>query len=378
MSRKIVVGIPSYNEGENIGFVAGQVDKGLQKYFKDHQAVIINCDGNSTDGTVEHFLSAQTKTEKMVLRKKGLTGKGNVFKQLFRYIKKHGARYCIVVDADLKSIKPVWVKYMIEPLEKGYDYVTPFYSRHKYDGTITNNICYPLVYALLGKNIRQPIGGDFSFSGELAGYWLDQKWIKAINYFGIDIFMTISTIRGGYKTAQVNLGSKIHKPSAPNLNVMFLQVCDSLFHNLGAGKIEETIRVKKSRMFGLKKLARPQSLSFDDQKIKRDVLDEYRTHLSTIRKVLPDNHFETISSIFKTGEPVIGSGLWCRLVYDCVAAYRSQKKDAIKTLQILYFGRVYSFIQETRSMSQAKAELEILEQAKVFRKNRKYLIEKLK
>ena len=40
--------------------------------------------------------------------------------------------------------------------------------RHKYDGTITNTIVYPLTRALYGKRIRQPIGGDFGFSGRLA------------------------------------------------------------------------------------------------------------------------------------------------------------------------------------------------------------------
>ena len=29
----IIVGIPSYNEADSIGFVVEQVDKGLQKYF---------------------------------------------------------------------------------------------------------------------------------------------------------------------------------------------------------------------------------------------------------------------------------------------------------------------------------------------------------
>ena len=50
--------------------------------------------------------------------------------------------------------------------------MAPLYHRHKFDGTITNGIVYPLTRALYGRRIRQPIGGDFGFSGELARVYL--------------------------------------------------------------------------------------------------------------------------------------------------------------------------------------------------------------
>ena len=58
-------------------------------------------------------------------------------------------------------------------LEQGFDYVAPYYLRHKYDGTITNSIVYPMTRTLYGHRIRQPIGGDFGFSGHLAQHYLD-------------------------------------------------------------------------------------------------------------------------------------------------------------------------------------------------------------
>ena len=45
--------------------------------------------------------------------------------------------------------------------------MSPSYFRHKYDGTITSSIVYPLMRALYGKRIRQPIGSDCGFSGRL-------------------------------------------------------------------------------------------------------------------------------------------------------------------------------------------------------------------
>ncbi len=52
--------------------------------------------------------------------------------------------------------------------EYEYTHIAPYYHRHKYDGTITNGIIYPMTRTLYGKSVRQPIGGEFGFSGRLA------------------------------------------------------------------------------------------------------------------------------------------------------------------------------------------------------------------
>jgi len=74
---------------------------------------------------------------------------------------------CVVVDSDLRSITPEWVELLAGPiLIKGYDYVAPHYLRHKYDGTITNSVVYPLTRALYGKRVRQPLEETSGFLEE--------------------------------------------------------------------------------------------------------------------------------------------------------------------------------------------------------------------
>ena len=184
----LVVGIPSFNEADNISYVVSQVDKGLSKYFKDFNSVIINLDNYSPDGTKDEFLRTKTKNPKIYISTPGsIRGKGYNFYNLFNKVISLKARAATVVDADLKSVKPSWIGLFMKSILKGYDYVTPYYARSEYDGSITNNICYPLIYGLFGCNIRQPIGGDFSFSARLAEYWLKQKWHKTTFKYGIEI-----------------------------------------------------------------------------------------------------------------------------------------------------------------------------------------------
>lgn len=163
----------------------------------------------------------------------GIPGKGSAFRTIFEIAKTLNVKACAVVDSDLKSITPEWIDLLLRPvMEIGYDYVTPCYLRHKYDGTITNSIIYPLTRALYGKRIRQPIGGEFAFSGNLAAFFLIKDvWDTDVAKYGIDIWMTTTAIANNFKICQSFLGAKIHDPKDPvtDLSAMLYQVIGSAF-----------------------------------------------------------------------------------------------------------------------------------------------------
>ena len=102
----------------------------------------------------------------------GIPGKGTDFRSIFEAAELLGARACAVVDSDLRSIGPEWMELLLRPVYEGrFDYVSPVYARHRFDGTITNSIVYPVTRSLYGKRVHQPIGGDLGFSGGLAKYY---------------------------------------------------------------------------------------------------------------------------------------------------------------------------------------------------------------
>src|SRR4030067_2316981 len=177
----ILVGIASYNNAKTIGHVVKAVDAGLAKYFPDKRALIVNSDGGSKDGTQDIVRSATHDYACIVLSPpiypihrismpyNGIPGKGSAFRALFRTAVELNAEACCVVDADLRSITPEWIELLLSPvIQKGFDFVAPLYSRHKYDGTITNSIVYPVTRTLYGRGGGQPIGVGFGFSGQMA------------------------------------------------------------------------------------------------------------------------------------------------------------------------------------------------------------------
>jgi glycosyltransferase involved in cell wall biosynthesis len=162
-SAEIIVGIPSYNEADCIAFPTDVASRGLLKYFPHKKSVIINVDNHSPDGTKDVFLNTPTKVPKVYISTPpGIKGKGNNFLNLFKAAVELRAEAIIVVDADLKSITPSWIRYLGEPLMGRFDYVTPIYARHKYDGTITNHIAYPLLRTRWRFWVLRKIGPGFS------------------------------------------------------------------------------------------------------------------------------------------------------------------------------------------------------------------------
>jgi len=375
---EIIVGIPSYNEADNIDWVVKQVSQGLQKHFPRKSAVIINVDNNSKDGTKEAFLKAKSSVPKVYLSTRpGVKGKGNNFHNLFKFIKEHSCPINIVVDADLKSITPDWIRKLGRPIKKGYDFVAPFYNRNKRDALITNHFCHPLIYALLGRNISQPIGGDFAFSLEMVEHWLSKKWSKDVYQFGIDIFMTTEAIFNNFKICQAYLGRKVHKPSQLKLDSMFVQVATTLFEQLIINKrFWENKKVKRIKTFYRDEFKKPQPLSFELQRFKDVCRLGFKADEEILKKVLTPANYKRLKGHYRLKRNGIDADFWSKIVYDFLYAYENfnNKKKLIETLEVVAFCRFFYYARLVERMNSGKAEKEIINQARVFRENKNYLL----
>lgn len=323
--------------------------------------------------------------KKYITTPKGVTGKGNNFYNLFKFAQKYisSLKAVIVVDADLKSITPEWIRFLADPIIKmKYEYVVPRYSRHQFDGTITNHICYPLLYGLLGEDMRQPIGGEFAFSPKFVEYCLRDKWSLTTRQYGIDIFMTFNAITGKFKICEAGLGAKIHKASAPKLGPMFTQVVTTLFEMLLSIKSDwinlPLTRPKPKPLFGLKKFDPPQELRIDIRQLKQQLRDEYTQRKSLLKHYLNDYSGTLIERMFNIDYYMMDTLMWTQVLYQLLYWYdkgtKKTRQDIIEALKPLYFTRSVTFDYQSWRYNINYAEEVILEQAKAFASQKPYLI----
>lgn len=387
---EIVVGIPSFQEAESIGHVVSVVDQGLTHYFEKKSAVIINVDNFSPDGTKDAFLKTKSNTPKMYCSTaKGVRGKGRNIKNLFQAGVELGAKAILMVDADLKSISPDWIQYFTEPIYMGYDYVIPIYVRHKYDGTITNNITYPLTRVLYGLRTRQPIAGDFCFSGKLARAFLTEKtWNRNVSEFGIDIWMTTIAIARGFNVCQTFLGApKSHRTKDPGrqLGPMFYQVVGTLF-DLAVDfeylwKDTSTSQPTSIFGFGLGVKEDPPVVDVNEENLFIHFKKGHHKYKKIWKKVIAEINLEDLLQNMKRDvrDILLPADLWARILFDYIVAYRDEssiRDQLLLSLIPIYFLRTLAFINRTREMDTKEAEDYLDSECRKMEEEKYYLIAK--
>ncbi|MCS7023696.1 MAG: cell wall biosynthesis glycosyltransferase [Bryobacteraceae bacterium] len=377
----IVVGIPSYNNARTIGHVVRAVYAGLAKFFPQLTAVIVNSDGGSTDRTRDEVLSARVDDQHLLLMSTpaiaahrlsfpyhGIPGKGSAFRLIFEIAAKLEAKVCVVVDADLRSIAPEWMDHLVRPvLFAHYDLVTPYYHRHKYDGTITNNIVYPLTRCLYGQIVRQPIGGEFAISSRLFRRYLARNdWATDVARFGIDIWMTTVALAEGFHVCQSFLGAKLHDPKDPgsDLSEMLKQVVGSVFALMIEYEAvwKATRSTKPTEIFGFQF-----DVGVDPVNVRSDrMIRAFRQGCIDLAEIWRMAlRAETFAGVRKLGlDPPpapfhFPDELWVNVIFDFACTYKRhplERGHILSALTPLYLGRVASTVIEMEPFSSAEVE----------------------
>ena len=376
----VLIGIPSFNNSRTIGHVIRSVRAGLTKYFGNQRTLIVTSDGGSQDQTAHEIRNAFLEdpglimlthsphaVHKMITPYDGLPDKAGVFHTLFEIAENLGVRACALVDANLKSITPEWVELLIKPvMQEGFDYVSPSYFRHKYDGTITTSILCPLTRALYGQRISQPIGSDFGFSTTLISHYLSKEvWHTEVARYGIDLWMTITAITDGFKICQSFVGPKVQEPRSPaaDLSAMLSQVVGASF-TLMERYEPFWLTVKGSQPTPI--YGRRFEVGIEPVNVKLDrMINAYRQGITDLFGVW--GHFlpeETLAGLKRlAGLSSLNfhfpDALWARTVYDFSVAHFRNKMDRdhlIKSMIPLYLGRTASFVLETQDSSAADVE----------------------
>jgi hypothetical protein len=387
---ELVVGIPSYNNASTVGHVVRAVALGLAKHFPGRRAAIVNSDGGSGDGTPDVVARVELGSPEAILVSHpvspaqrvltpyhGVPGKGSALRTIFAIAERLGARACAVVDSDLRSITPGWMELLLGPVaDHGFDYVAPLYLRHKFDGTITNSIVYPLTRSLYGRDVRQPIGGEFGFSGALASHFLRQPvWETDVARFGIDVWMTTTALAGEFRVCQSFLGAKIHDAKDPGADLasMLVQVVSAVFDLMetyadrwtaeeGTGSVPlfgfphgvglEPVSVNVGRMVGI-----------FGQGV-RDLGEVWG-------RALEPETLRGVAGLAGAGERDFRfpDPLWVRVVHDFAAAYHRRalpREQLLRSLVPLYLGRTASFVLENEEAGSEAVERAIAALADEF------------
>jgi hypothetical protein len=395
----ILVGIPSYNHVRTIGNVVQAITTGLVKYFPKAKSVLIITDGGSNDGTQEEVKRIPVENvkkilisypvhpvHKVIMPYHGIPGRGIACRTIFEIAKLLNAKACALADSDLMSITPEWMEDLLKPIyAQGFDYVAPLYAQHKFDGTLTKSIVYPITRTLYGKRVRQPIGGDFGFSGELAKFCLTKEgWQTDIGSFGTDIWITTLAMASGYNLCQTHLGPRLcdTKGSTSDLGSMFTQVVSPIydlmeeFESLWNG----TQGSEPIPTFGLQEEAGIESVTVNVERMIRSFRLGVKDLVEIWRRIVSSETTLWLESIARLSDEAFRfpQDLWVRIIYDFAIGYHRSsvlREHLLKSMIPLYLGWVASFVQENQKKTTSEVEENIESLCMLFEEMKPYLIE---
>jgi hypothetical protein len=346
----IVIGIPG---GSHLVPVA---QAGLAKYFPQFTAHIVD-----SEATLRALLSAARESH---------------------------ARACAVIDPELASITPEWIDLLLRPvIYAGYDFVTPYYHRHKYDGTLTSSIVGPLSRALYGARLRQPIGGDVALSSRLLSRYLERgDWDTDVVRHAPGVWMTTIAVAEGYKVCQSFLGPRPLNAhyTRPGLSSMLQQIVGAVFllmeeyqwawtRGLGSTPVD---------LFGFRLDAGLDPVRVDLQ----PMLDTFRRGCRDLTAIwelaLPREALRAVLSLGYSLQDGRGAfhfpdELWARIIADFACAHHArpfERGHLLRSLVPLYLARVASFVIETENLFAKEVEQRIERLCLSFEQTKPYLI----
>jgi glucosylglycerate synthase len=395
-AAELAVSVLTYNNAATVPAVLDAVRNGLEKHFAGIQPVLINADAGSSDATVERLVEsglplvrAQHEAPAAQLGAvpfHGVPGRGAALRLAVGVARRLGVRALLVLEADVTSVRGEWLERLARPvLEQGADLVMPVHARHRYDGTITNLVLAPLVGALFGRRLHQPLSGPRALSARLlerlAG---ETRWPESGRSIA-DLWIAGTAVAEGLSVHEARLGrwrvesstrtTDLPTMVAETLGAVFavmdeyedlwLQVANWLPVPAEGPAVlpsDEPVQIDVDRMVGAfsrglrdlgtiwEHVLAPETLG-DVLSLETDDLERFR---------FPDD-------------------LWARVVYDFALGHHWSvvyRDHLLRSLVPLYLGRTAALVLATRGQDAAAVESALDAVADAFEREKSYLVDR--
>ena len=359
----LLIGIPALNDARSVAPVVASVAAGLAKHFSGRRALVLVADAGSQDGTLE-VVRAWRETAPPVpavhgIRLAGSPHRGRAILAVLVTARRLGARGCGLVDADLTSTAPEWVDRLLQPvLRNEADYVSPAYTRSVSEGTLTTNLLAPMIQALYGKRLQQPLGGCAGLSGEMLGRFLRADGLAGrMDAYEVDLWLTTEALTSGAKVVETHLGRKLvdPTPAQPDLATIVARFVGALFHLMEVyyavwNEIRGSVLLPQ---VGDQAAALAEPGETNVERMVRAFRLGLKDLLPVWEQVMPE---ETLARLYPLGllaadEFQFPPPIWARVVSDFALAYherRLPRDHLLRALTPLYLGRVASFLLEAQ------------------------------
>jgi hypothetical protein len=332
---------------------------------------LINSDGGSDDNTPAIVRGCSVEQSETVTASHGLRtshrisapyhgipGKGSALRQILAAADLLQADVVVVLDPEVSNVTPEWIAALAKPIwEDRFDFAAPLYVRHSTDGLLVTQLLRPLIGAVYGWRVREPLAGEFGCSGRFAAHCVNQEvWDAPLVTHGIDLWLTGTALAASFKTCQTWLGPRQLASNRPSLGLqeMFQQIVSSAFETI---ELHSEVWTPRSDTQDVPIVGAPPqdpapAPAARDGSQWRESLARDATDLADVlRAILTPTTFAAVEAAADIDGPAVGlsAHLWAATVCEFLVAYHRSvmRRDHItQALLPLYRARTGTFLSD--------------------------------
>ena len=256
----------------------------------------------------------------------GLPGKHTALRTVFAAGELTQAKALVVIDPSGRGTAAERVTELIGPIARSdVEFLAPRYRRHPHDGVLITQLVRPLVRALYGVALDEPLGAEFACSGRFASHCLDKDiWNREAARFAIDLWLRTEAVAERFTVGQIWHPAPTATGTRTTLRETVHQVVLSLIESVRA---HESFWLKANgatelRTWGSDPIVMPEAATWDYQALA----DQARHDIVEIKPLLeevlePDVFARVTDDTSGAGSP-LDDELWVRIVYAFAAATR--------------------------------------------------------
>jgi glucosylglycerate synthase len=241
--------------------------------------------------------------------------------------REHGAKAILILGPESDSLSPAALRSLADAvLTASIDLAVPHYSLPPHAGLINSAILYPLTRAAFASRVRFPLSIDLGMSFRMAERLaVVAEPISAANQAEAILWPVNEAIAAGFVADEVDVGSRaMPQPSDPDINSFLAVVTGSLFADIEA---KAALWQRPRRPPVIRRTAADAGLTDTAADVARMVaaFQLANANLQEIWSlVLPPNSLLSLRrcSVLDPATFRVPDGLWARIVYDFLVAYR--------------------------------------------------------
>ncbi len=390
----VALGLLTYNNAATAGRVADVAQAALARHFAGWPAVLINADAGSTDATPEtlsgvglpiiratHEVPAPQRT---AVPFHGVPGRSAALRLAFGVAHRLGARAFALLEADVTSVTEEWVERLLRPVvEQKADFVLAAHARARQDGAITSLLLAPMVRALFGRRLHQPLAGAWALSARLLDRLLgDPRW-PAPGRHTTDFWIEGTAIAEGFTVWEAWLGARRVESGTrtADLPTLLVQALGALFDVMDQ---YEDLWVELRPSEPVPVTGAPVALPDAAADTER-MIGAFRRGLRDLgalwELILAPETFGDVLSVEATEDSRFRfpDDVWVRVVYDFALGHRYgvvYREHLLRSLVPLFLGRAAAFLLETRGREAAATDAALEAVGAAFERQKRYLVDR--